>query len=83
MVARVIVRLRRRLDRCYGKTAGFSRGLTPSRWDSLSRCNRATGAWRRLAAFGRTTRRRHDDNDEILEISSMDYPPLAAPRFAR
>ena len=25
-----------------------------------------------LAAFGRTTRRRHDDNDEILEISSTD-----------
>ena len=33
---------------------------------SLSRCDRVHGACGALAAFGRTTTRRHDDNDETL-----------------
>ena len=45
MVARVTGRLRRRLDRCYGETAGFSPGLRRC----LSRCDRAHGACGALA----------------------------------
>src|SRR5688500_6656081 len=38
----------------------------------LRRVSRRLRRWRPAAACGRTTTRRHDDNDENLEISSTD-----------